>query len=91
MGVCGTYVKSFIEGNIAVVVDISMNADYPRNFFDIVKGDKDKVTLKSHSNGEEMEFTIKKKNSREFVEISMLSSFEKMFNWKAHKFKIFPM
>ncbi len=93
MGITGQYVKTFSEANLAVVVDIHLDADYPHVFFDVVAVDDehDTVTLRSHSTGEELTLPIKQRGEREYTEITMSSSFEKLFRRPPTKFEITPL
>jgi hypothetical protein len=95
MGISGQYVKTFREGNIASCTGISLDADYPHYFFDVIEADEKTVKLKSHHAGEEFTFDIHQVVGRlkgqEYAVIEQKSSFEKMLNRKPSQFKIIPM
>lgn len=90
MAIVGQWVSTFENANLACVDGISLNADYPHVFFDVVSVDKKNVTLKSHSDGTEMTLKRKRGHTSDFLEIEMKSSYEKIFRLRPAKFKITP-
>jgi len=88
--ISGNHVKRFADANLAVVVDVHLNADYPHVFFDVVKKTATQVILKSHNTGEELQLHIFGNEEQEFAAIDMKSSFEKMTGQKAKRFRIYP-
>ena len=90
MGICGVYCDSFDDANLACVVDISTNANYPHLSFDVVSVDQDDVILKSHANGKHMTFKRQHGNGQDCLVIKMKSSYETMLGRPAKKFKILP-
>lgn len=90
MGISGKYVKTFAEANLATCTGISLDADYPHYFFDVLEVNDGKVKLRSHNGRKEFEFHIFQGPHCEYAEIEQKSSFEIMSRRKPTKFKIAP-
>ena len=91
MGVNGNYVATFKDANLAVVSDISMNADYPHFWFDVVGWDGKHVTIENR----DQRFTLpihkgRKGMKLEYVVIEQSSSFERFTHRPPTKFKVHP-
>ena len=91
MGISGTWVEKFSEGNLASCVDIPANAVYPHCFFDIVAATEKTVRLKCHRRGDEIEFEIVRRNGREFAFIEQSSPYETWMGKEPTRFRIVPM
>lgn len=92
MGVSGRYVSTFAEGNIAYASPMHMDSDYPHKFFDVLEQNYKFVRLKSHWDSTEFTFPIKRETSgQEFAAIEQSSSFERIFNRKPAKHRVYPM
>lgn len=90
MGVCGNYVKTFADSNIACAVDVSMDCPPPHCFFEIVKVEGNKVTLKSNSSTT-FELDIKKDSFSEYVVIPQKTMYEEVFRKPPRNIKVLPM
>jgi hypothetical protein len=101
MGVSGQFVFKFSDGNLALVTDVPMNADYPHFYFDVLAIDGKTVTLRDK--GVEMVLPIHRTNPKarkhpvlrkahvmEYVEIEQSSMFEKLYRRPPQKFKVYP-
>lgn len=89
MGISGNYRKTFAEANIACATNVSMNADLPHFWFDVVSVANGSVTLKDR--GEEITLAIKRNKHSQYVELPMVSSYERLFkNGKPSIYRFVP-
>lgn len=91
MGISGTHVDTFEDGNLAICAGMHLDADYPHTFFDIVGVEGEEVILKSHRDGSEHTLERQCDDGREYCEVEQKSSFEKMLGKPAKTFKVVPM
>lgn len=77
VGISGNHCKTFGEANLACITDVSMNADLPHFWFDIMSVGNGVVTLKDR--GEVVTLPIKSRHKTEYVEFPMVSSWERLF------------
>jgi hypothetical protein len=90
MGICGNYAKKFTEANMASCVNIHLDARYPHVFFDVIKVEGKIVFLKSHGDGTQFEFPIKKGKDYEFTKITQQCPLGAAMGCKPATFKIVP-
>lgn len=91
MGISGTYVNKFSEGNLATAVDISLDGGYQHVFYDIISSENGLVVLKSHWDGTEFSFQKQvQKNGQEYVIAELSGIWEQIYQTKS-TFKILPM
>lgn len=76
-GIAGTHCSRFSEANIATSVEVSMNADLPHFWFDIVGVNDKEVTMRDK--GEQVTLHIKRNRTGEYVEYPMVSLYERLF------------
>jgi hypothetical protein len=77
MGISGIYCKTFAEASIACITKVSMDADLPHFWFDVVACGDGVVTLKDQ--GEEVRLPIKRNKNSEYVELQMIGEWERLF------------
>ncbi len=87
-------VKTFKEANMAICVDMSLDADYKHQEFYVQKVEDKVVELKSVYNDDVFKLPIKftkRYGGYEYTEFAQSSSFEAIFKRKPHVFEVVPI
>ncbi len=77
MGIQGNYCKTFAVANIACITNVSMDADLPHFWFDVISVRDGVVTLKDRN--AEVALPIKRNQKSQYVEYEMVGQWEQLF------------